>query len=185
MRTAAERAEQDCRRIVGEKSLMYAGVVALGALDDFCRADYAAAMPKSRRALALLEPILPPEALTRVQAEALLGLSLTRLGQPVEGEPPLRAAYDHGGKVDKVEFVHTIGNLEAALCECLLAQKRYVEAEPLLLTGFVDLEKRLGPQNGLTLQARQHLHDLYLAWNKTAEAARYQSEAASLTTPAP
>ena len=72
-------------------------------------------------------------------------------------------------------FGHTCGNLEGALGECLLAQKRYDEAESLLLTGHADLEKRLGSQSVLMVQARRHLHDLYLAWNKPSETAHYEA----------
>ena len=115
-----------------------------------------------------------------VQNRALLGLSLVRTGHPTVGEPYLRNAYEHGQKIDRIEFVHTIGNLDAALGECLLAQQRYAEAEPLLLTGHDDLEKRLGPQNRLTIQATDRLHDLYVAWNKPEQAARFVAAQATL-----
>ena len=67
----------------------------------------------------------------------------------------------------------------------LLAQKRYAEAEGLLLTGHDDLEKRLGAQNRLTIQATHRLHDLYLAWNKPAEAARFAGNPMAQSSPAP
>ena len=87
--------------------------------------------------------------------------------------------------MNRAEFAHNFGNLENALGECLLAQKRFAEAEPLLLTGYDDLQKRLGPQNRFTLQATHRLHDLYLAWNKPAEATRYAPEATVPAAPAP
>ena len=64
-----------------------------------------------------------------------------------------------------------------------LARKRYDETELLLLTGYADLKKCLGSQNRMVAQVSGCLHDLYLAWDKPAEAPRYQSDAVIQTTP--
>ena len=56
----------------------------------------------------------------------------------------------------------------------------------MLLTGYNDLKKRLGPQNKLTTQSRQRLHELYLAWNKPSEAVHYELDIpVQQTNPAP
>ena len=123
--------------------------------------------------------------MTLVHCRALLGLCLTRTGQAAEGEPLLRTALADGVQVDRFEFEHTCGNLESALGECLLAQKRYAEAEPLLLTGQDDLDKRLGVQNRLTVHASEQLHNLYTAWNKPDQAARFVIKAPDLPTSTP
>ena len=128
---------------------------------------------------------LAPDSISAVQNQAALSLCLTRDNRTAEGEKLLRAAYEHGGKLNREGFAHTIGNLETALGECLLAQKRYAEAEPLLLTGQDDLEKRLGPQTRFTIQATHRLHNLYLAWNKPTEAARFADNTTAQLSPTP
>ena len=115
----------------------------------------------------------------------MLGLCLTRTGRATEAEETLRTALVNGTAINRGDFDHTCGNPESVLGECLLAQKRYAEAELLLVTGYTDLEKRLGSQHKLTAQVRECLHDLYLGWNKPEEARRYEAPATAQVTPAP
>ena len=56
--------------------------------------------------------------------------------------------------------------------ECLAAQQHFAEAEPLLLTGYDDLQKRLASEYRQTVEANHCLQDFYLAWNKPGETAR-------------
>ncbi len=181
MEVVLKRLDADIQRLVGENSIQFAAANFAHGLLDFSRGDYRANILHLQTALRLFETFYPPDAVSVVQSQAVLGLCLTRENRAVEGEPLLRAAYEHGAKVDRTNFVHTVGNIETALGECLLTQKRYAEAEPLLLTGHDDLKKRLGSQNPLTIQARQRLHDLYIAWNKPTEAARYDLAPVSRT----
>ena len=171
------RLDADIERLVGESNHHFAQASLLHGLMDMARGENRAALPYLQRALEPSMANYPPDGLNVVQPQAALGLCLTRDGRAAEGEKLLRAAYEHGGKVNRAEFAHTFGNLETALGECLLAQQHYAEAEPLLLTGCDDLKKRLGPQNRFTIQATRRLHDLYLAWNKPAEAARFANTA--------
>ncbi len=184
-RQMVERLEQDARRLFGEKSAYFSIALAFHGIVDTTEGNYQAAIPFLHEALPGLTAIYPPGQTTVVQCRAELGLCLTRTGQAAESEALLRAALADGGQVDWHDFAHTIGNLETALGECLLTQKRCAEAEPLLLTGYDDLEKHLGAQNRLTLQAGNRLHDLYLTWNKPVEAARYASAAAAPSSHSP
>ena len=168
-----QRFETDSRRLVGENSVQFGVAALFRGGREFWRGEYGAAILTLSKALGPLSASYPPDYLGVVGCQAQLGLCMTRDGRAAEGEQWLRTAYDHGGKVDRAGFDHSIGNLETALGECLLAQKRYAEAEPLLLTGHDDLVKRLGPQHRLTIQSTHRLHDLYLAWNKPDEAARF------------
>jgi hypothetical protein len=59
------------------------------------------------------------------------------------------------------------------LGECLTAQKRYAEAEPLLLTGY-NLKAKLGDANTRTIDARQRLAKLYADWNQPEQAAQFR-----------
>ena len=181
---ALARTERDVRTTVGEKSSYYGGVVALQAMSAFTEAKYEESITSARRALEILSPMYPPDDPFNVTCRGCLGLALTRTGHAAEGEPSLRTALTDGKNVERIYFPVTIGNVETALGECLLAQKRYTEAEPLLLVGYDDLEKRLGPQSRLTMQAEGHLHALYSTWNKPADAARFAPAATVQTGPA-
>ncbi len=155
-----DRLQSDAQRLVGEHGLPTAIALAVRGCLDFVRGQDVAAIPFLRQALAILPNNYPPGQTTVVQCRALLGLCLTRTGHPSEGEPLLRQALADGGQVDRAEFAHTFGNLESALGECLLTQHRESEARPLLLTGYHDLEQRLGDRNPLTIQAAGRLHTL-------------------------
>ena len=85
------------------------------------------------------------------------------------------AAYGKPGSEHASFFL--LGNAETALGDCLRAQKRYAEAEPLLLTGYDKSKQKYGSSSPEVMRGAGCLHDLYLAWNKPTEAARYQSEA--------
>lgn len=67
-----------------------------------------------------------------------------------------------------------ISMTEGALGECLMAQKRYHEAEPLLRSSYDGVKSKFGEQHQRTVQARQRLAKLYGAWGKPNEAARYR-----------
>ena len=183
-RQVLDRLERDARRLFGEKSVYYAFAIYGHAMLDAAEGNCQTAVPLFRQALPVLGAIYPPGQTTVVQCRAELGLCLTRTGQAAEGEGLLRAALADGARLDRQDFAHTFGNLETALGECLLAQGRCAEAEGLLLTGHDDLEKRLGPQHRLTSQARRRLHDLYAAWNKPEQAARYAPERTVASLPA-
>jgi hypothetical protein len=114
-----------------------------------------------------------------VQARGLLGLSLTRTGRAAKGEPFLRAALAEAAKIDRQQLEFTFGNAETALGECLLAQGRYAEAEPLLLTGFGDLKTRLGEKHRMSVVAARRLHEMYTAWHKPVEAAHFAAQETS------
>ncbi len=165
-RPAANRLEKDTRRLFGEKSVYYALAVHSQGILDAVEGNNPAAIARFREALPLLAAAYPPGNWTLVHCRALLGLCLTRTGHAAEGEPLLRQAFADGAQVDRLEFAHTCGNLETALGECLLAQGRYAEAEPLLSTGHDEMEKRLGPQNRLTMASSLLLHELLLARRK-------------------
>ncbi len=185
LRPLVDRLESDTRRLFGEKSHFFAVAIDGRGLMDAVEGNYQAAIASFRQALPMLTTVYAPGQTTVVQCRAELGLCLTRTGQAVEGEPLLRTALADGGQVDRHDFGHTFGNLENALGECLLAQGRYAEAEPLLLAGYDDLEKRLGAQHRLTIEATNRLHGFYTAWNKPAEAARYEPTTTVQTAPAP
>jgi hypothetical protein len=98
---------------------------------------------------------------------------LTRDGKTEEGEPYLREALAIRKKsLPSDSFM--IPSTESALGECLTAQKRYTEAEPLLTDGYNALKSKLNDQDRRVIEARQRLLKLYELWGKPDLAARYR-----------
>jgi serine/threonine protein kinase/tetratricopeptide (TPR) repeat protein len=80
-------------------------------------------------------------------------------------------------------------NTRSMLGAALLGQKRYTEAEPLLLQGYGGLKQR---QRRIPKEGQVHLGDslkrlvqLYDAWGKKDEAARWRKELEALKAPKP
>jgi hypothetical protein len=67
-----------------------------------------------------------------------------------------------------------IFSTESALGECLTAQKRFAEAEPLLLSGYNGMKSKLDDKESRVVEARQRVAKLYEAWNKPDQAAPYR-----------
>jgi hypothetical protein len=61
-----------------------------------------------------------------------------------------------------------------ALGECLTTQKRYAEAEELLLTSHHDLNSSQGEQSPRTVEALQRVIELYEAWGKLDQTTRFR-----------
>ena len=171
--TLLERTKQDCRRILGDKENFFSDGLAFYLLAlDFARHDFSKVAAEGRHTLDRQVANFPGSHSIVVSMRYMLGISLTQTGRAAEGEPLLRQAladYKPGGDA----FFFLFGNIETALGDCLLAQKRYIEAEPLLLTGYDKLKQDLNKQPVEINQAVTRLHGLYIAWNKPAEAARY------------
>ncbi len=112
-------------------------------------------------------------------------MSLIRTGRAAEAEPYLRALLNNDFDPRQAVRCLVYGNVETALGDCLLAQKRYAEAEGPLLTGYDKLRRSPEAQRATMTEAAARLHDLYLAWNKPAEAARFAGNETTQPTPNP
>jgi hypothetical protein len=91
----------------------------------------------------------------------------------VEGEPYLREGLAIRKKILPQGDV-SISSAVSALGECLTAQKRYDEAEPLLLKSYEELKAKSGDQDKRTAEARQRLATLYKDWSKPEQAAQFR-----------
>ncbi|MGI8435540.1 MAG: hypothetical protein ACR2NX_01335 [Chthoniobacterales bacterium] len=170
-----EEVDAERRLTLGENNLYAVSSAALHSILDFARGDYARVVQEAPVALEFYVAHEPASNRNVVQLRGLYGLALTRTGHAKEGEPYLRAAYRDGQKTERFAFTNTFGNVESALGECLDAQARYAEAEPLLLAGYADLKTRLGESHPLSQAAAARLATMYSAWQKPAEAARFAS----------
>jgi hypothetical protein len=96
---------------------------------------------------------------------------LNKTGRAQAAERLLRDAMAVRAKSAKRSTYAAI--VSGVLGECLTIQKRYAEAEPLLVDSFQILQSLHVPQSPILGEARERLVSLYVAWGKPAESARY------------
>ena len=129
----------------------------------FEKGDYNKAIEKGKIAVGIGRKIKLEGFSSYCEALTYLGVGLTRTNQPREGEPYLREALDIRRKTPKS---YLVSESQSALGECLTAQKRFAEAEPLLTRGYNDLKLKLGEKDQRVVEARKRLGSLYKAWDK-------------------
>ncbi len=87
---------------------------------------------------------------------------LAKTGQPQEGEKILREAVKI--RTDLLQKGHYwIALANSALGECLTIEKRYTEAEPLLIESYNDLKASQGERHPRAVEALQRIVELYQA----------------------
>jgi serine/threonine-protein kinase len=103
------------------------------------------------------------------------GLILAKTGQPQEGEKILREAVKI--RTDLLPKGHYwIALANSALGECLTIEKRYAEAEPLLLESYQTLKSSQGASNPRTHIALQRLITLYENRGRSNAADAYRAK---------
>ena len=102
-----------------------------------------------------------------------LGLILNKSGRFQEAESYLRQALEIRTRL-LPKGNQLIAASQGALGECLTTEKRFADAEPLLLESYTTLKGVQGDHSPPTLEAARRLVTLYQAWGKPQEAARYQ-----------
>ncbi|MDQ6808335.1 MAG: serine/threonine-protein kinase [Verrucomicrobiota bacterium] len=103
------------------------------------------------------------------------GLIFDKTGRSKEGEMILREALDQRkGSLPKDHF--WVALAESALGECLTTQKRFLEAEPLLLDSYETLAVRFGPEDNRVRGALKNLVGFYDASGRHDEAARLRPQ---------
>jgi hypothetical protein len=118
---------------------------------------------------------------------AQVSLDLLRCGQHAAAEPLLRECLAIREKTQS-DHVATF-NTMSLLGRALLGQKKYAEAEPLLLKGYQGMKKQ---ENSIPPQAKIYLHqaldrliELYTAMNKPDELKKWQAERAKYPASSP
>src|SRR4029077_1129009 len=130
---------------------------------------FAEAQVKVKEALKIYRGSFGPYYDNYPTALIISGLILAKTGQPQEGEIILREAVKiRTESLPKEHYWVALAN--SALAECLTIQKRYNEAEPLLLNSYEALKISQGADNPRTTIALQRLINLYEAWNKPDQA---------------
>ena len=173
-------AQELYRQTVGENSTSYGMNIGCLSWLHYLRGEYAEAEAEMGVAAVIARASQTPEGeQDYVGGRVLLALAITRQGRAAEAEPELRRC------LKLAETNHLVGNaspevVSGALGECLLAQHRAAEAEPLLLADYDHLRRSPRDKMPRITDPVRWLHDLYVAWNKPVEAARFAGAHATL-----
>lgn len=130
----------------------------------------------ARLALASASGALPDAHPLLAYAHVELGQILADAGRPSDGEPHLRAALRM--REQALPPGHwLVANTRSVLGGCVAAQRRFEEAERLLLPAYDVLRADRGDTNEKTADARRRLRELYAAWGRPNRAARFADAA--------
>ncbi len=133
---------------------------------------YDDALAKSREVLHIYRENFGTHYDNYPTALTIEGLCLVRLGRPAEGERVLRDAV--ALRTELLPRGHFFTALaQSALGECLMRQHRFPEAESLLVHSYNDLLRAQGPDNPRTALAKLRARNLFLAWKRPGDAARF------------
>ncbi len=132
---------------------------------EYHKGDYAGAQKNALTALEVARQTLPGKHSTVAYPLTTLGLILTKRGQPKAGEKYIREALEIRRRVMSEES-WLMAETDGALGECLMAQKRFEEAETRLLESYRNLKISQVPNALRTQSAKRRLIELYRAWNK-------------------
>ncbi|MEO6004882.1 MAG: serine/threonine-protein kinase [Opitutus sp.] len=123
---------------------------------------------------------LPPTNIGVARAE--LGITLNRIGEFTEAERVLRASlreYELDGFPPLSARNRPRGRAESALGQALVGQRRFAEAEPLLVHALQDLRSTRdilgGDAAGVLQEAQEAVVALYDAWGKPDKAAEWRA----------
>ncbi|HEY0428432.1 MAG TPA: serine/threonine-protein kinase [Pyrinomonadaceae bacterium] len=154
-----KEAETLFRRFLSPTNLWLGDNLRNQAISLYGQARFSEAIGKADETLKIYEESFGTHYDHYPTALIIKGLSLTKTGQTVEGEKLLREAVKiRTESLPKGHFWTALAN--SALGECLTIQKRYAEAEPLLLESYQDLKNSQGEQSPRTQLALGRLNEL-------------------------
>jgi tetratricopeptide (TPR) repeat protein len=140
----------------------------------YSKGDYQGAEAASREALEVYRRALPrpQEAFNFALPLTELGMILNKMGRARVAETYLRQALEI-----RARFLapghRLIASSKGALGESLRLQKRYAEAEPLLVDSYNILKSTAGEQWPRTKEVRESLKALYETWHQRGNPATY------------
>lgn len=121
--------------------------------------------------------VLGPEHRTTMESEIGLVLTWQNQGKFAASEPMIRQVLEIQRRKRADDWQRF--QAEGLLGVSLMGQEKYAEAEPLLLAGFRGMAARKDrmsvPDQRLLDTARQSIVQLYRAWGKPLEVARWKS----------
>jgi len=140
------------------------------AMSRYDQGKYELAEQNARGAVRIVENL--PSGHYRAGAYSALGVILNKMGRTYEAETLLREAFrfrEQSSPRQSNAVALALGNLG----ECLTAQKRFGEAEPLLVESYQTLKALNVPQSPFLNDARKRLFALYAGWGRASEASTY------------
>ena len=103
-----------------------------------------------------------------------MGLILDKVGRIHEAEAYLRQTFDIRTRLLPKGNLGIV-KAEGALGECLTMQKRYAEAEPILLDSYQIFESTTVQNDSRRAEAARRLYELYSMWGNPQKAALYKA----------
>jgi tetratricopeptide (TPR) repeat protein len=145
------------------------------AISYYQQGRYAESLSKVTETLKIYRESFGPYYDNYPTALIINGLILAKTGQPEEGETILREAVKiRTDLLPKGHYWVALAN--SALGECLTIEKRYNEAEPLLLASYESLKSSQGASNPRTQIALKRLITLYEKWRRLDAASAYRDK---------
>jgi serine/threonine protein kinase len=170
--TNLREAEAIQRKSLNPSSLWLGDNLRNQAISYYQQGRYAESLSKVTEALKIYRESFGPYYDNYPTALIINGLILAKTGQPQEGEKILREAVKI--RTDLLPKGHYwIALANSALGECLTIEKRYTEAEPLLLESYEALKTSQGVNNPRTQLAGRRLVTLYKNWGRPEAANAY------------
>jgi len=139
----------------------------------YAKGDYEEARTIWEQLVALDRKLLGDAHPDYAVGEQNLGSLLLKMGRPEEAAPHLETALAVYRKALPEGHARLAGG-QVSYGACLAKLRRFPEAEQQLLSGYEALRAALGAQHDRTLRAAGLLADLYDAWKRPADAARYR-----------
>jgi len=168
-------AEAIQRKFLNSSSLWLGDNLRNQAISSYQQGRYAESLSKVTEALKIYGDSFGPYYDNYPTALIIQGLILAKTGQPKEGETILREAVKiRTDLLPKGHYWVALAN--SALGECLTIEKRYNEAEPLLLASYESLKSSQGASNPRTQIALQRLITLYEKWGRLDAASAYRDK---------
>lgn len=172
--SALREGEEISRAILGEDSAILLRSLQFQAYTNCMKGDYEAAEATLSRAEAGYRRAFPADEVNAAGLADIRGLLLTRTGRAMEGDAFARAATEGYQKtLPRGANGITLARLHRA--ENLVAQKRFEEAERLLLEAYRDASEVQGARHLRARQAAGALAELYATLNRAAETDRFRA----------
>jgi len=149
--------------------------------------EYAKAIPLDLRGREAALKTYGPDNRQTIGFTSTIGKDYLALGQYAKAETEFRTALASVVKTAPDNWKRY--NLESMLGGALLGQKKYAEAEPLLISGYNGMQQREDKMPGAAKpfikEDGERVPALYVAWGKPGKAAEWRAKLNSETSSAP
>jgi len=170
---ALREAEAIYRKLFHASNIQLGDNLRLQAQTLYLGARFGEAGARINAALEIYRAAASPAYVNYPTALTIQGLIYDRSGRQADAEKLLREAVRlRAENVAESHFLHATA--KGALGEFLARQRRFEEAEALLLASHESLKRSQDPQSPRLTLARQRLVALYQEWGKPKQGAAYR-----------